>query len=109
MNPAQLNLLPPEQAALLIRKKRFWKAMMWLSLGAAIVFVLVGFSGTLVGMIRSFANLEESGSADPSALAEEISRSLLIGMITLPLIALSALTFLVSLIRCLSLPKIPKA
>lgn len=31
MHPNQLNLLPHDQAAKLMRKKRFWKMTMWIS------------------------------------------------------------------------------
>lgn len=79
---------------------------MWISLAAMILFALLGFSGTIIGMIRAFGALEKSGSADPSVLAGDISRTLMVGMMTLPLIALAALIFLVSVIRCLSLPKL---
>ena len=107
MQPTQLDLLPQEQAALLLRKKRFWKKTMWISLAATLLLVVVGFSGTIIGMVRAFATLEKSGAADPAVLAQDISRTLIVSMVAVPLIALAALLFLVSLIRCLSLPKLP--
>jgi MotA/TolQ/ExbB proton channel family len=107
--PSHLDTLPPEQAALLIKKKRFWKKTMWISLGFVFLVFMLGGSATFIGMIRAFRTLEQSGSADPAVLAGDISNTLIAGMIMLPFIALALLTFLVSLIRCLSLPKIPKA
>ena len=104
----QLHTLPPEQAALLIRKKRFWKRTMWNSLGITVLILILGQVGTVLSMIRAFSTLQKQGAADPAALAKDISVSLYASLISLPFAALGLLIFLTAIIRCLSLPKLPK-
>ncbi|QTN34205.1 MotA/TolQ/ExbB proton channel family protein [Akkermansiaceae bacterium] len=105
---SQLETLPPEHAAILIRKKRFWKKTMWISLGVGVMLAMIAVSGTVIKMTAAFSSLQANGSADPSVLAGDISEAMLISLWSLPPALLAFLIFLVSLIRCLSLPKLPE-
>lgn len=56
-------------------------------MGGAILFVvslLLGVSGTIVGMIRSFNSAAESGAVSPDELAEGIRTSLIATLIAMP-------------------------
>ncbi len=108
MKPSQLETLPPEQAALLIRKKRFWKTTMRISFWLSIGLTLAAFSGVVIKLIGAFSSLKAAGAADPSVLAGDISIAILTGLWSLPPALLAFLVFIVSLIRSLSLPKLPK-
>jgi hypothetical protein len=100
-----LDILPPEQAALLIKKKRFWKKTMWNSVGFAFVVLILGVTGTFVAIFRLVPTVAEGASYSidsKSAVMQILAISFL-------LISLSILVFLTALIRCLSLPKLPKS
>ena len=105
MSASQLDLLPPDQAAELLRKRSFWKRTLSISLTLGVIFALLAASGTVINMIRAFSTLEKSGSADPAALAGDISTALLIGMWMIPPACLGFLLSMVSFIRLLSLPR----
>jgi hypothetical protein len=108
MSASQLDLLPPDQAAILLRKRRFWKRTLSISLPIGVILSLFAVSGTVISMIRAFSTLEKDGVADPSALAGEISMAMLIGMYSALPACLALLIAMVSFIRLLSLPRIPK-
>jgi biopolymer transport protein ExbB/TolQ len=107
MDHNQLNLLPPETIAILIRKKRFWKRTMILSFTIASVAVVIYLGGTVLNMMRAFSTLEASGGADPAKLAGDISGAILTTLYSLPIAGLGFLIAIIALIRFLSLPKIP--
>lgn len=109
MKPDKLDILSADHAAELLRKRGFWRRTMSMSLRVGIILALLSISGTVIGMIRAFSTLKQTGSADPSKLAGDISQSMLITMWTAPLISLAFLLAMVSYIRLLSLPKPPKA
>ncbi len=108
MSASQLNLLPPEQAAELLRKRSFWKRTLSISLPIGVILALFAVSGTVISMIRAFSTLEKDGAADPSALAGDISMAILTGMYSALPACLVLLLAMVSFIRLLSLPKTPK-
>lgn len=58
-------------------KRRFWKKMIWVSVIGMILPPLIGISGTVIGMVRAFNQLSDTGTADPEELAGSISVSLL--------------------------------
>ena len=103
--PSQLDLLPADQAAELLRKRGFWKRTMSISLSVGVILALLAVSVTVINMIRAFSTLEKAGGADPSILAKDISAALLITMWTLPPTCLAFLLAMVSFIRLLSLPR----
>lgn len=103
--PSQLEILPPDQAKALLSKRRFWKKTMMISALICVIVALAAVSGPAIGMIRVFSGLKETGAADPSALAGEISTQLLIALWSLPPACLAFLLTLVSGIRLLCLPK----
>lgn len=103
--PSQLDLLPADQAAALLRKRSFWKRTMSISLTSGVILALFAVSGTVINMIRAFSSLQQTGSADPSKLAGDISSALLITFYSLPPACLAFLLAMVSFIRLLSLPR----
>jgi hypothetical protein len=105
MKPSQLDLLPPDQAAELLRKRGFWKRTMSISLTIGVILTLLAISGTVINMIRAFSTLERAGGADPSILARDISAALLVMMWSLPPACLALMLAMVSFIRLLSLPR----
>jgi hypothetical protein len=106
MSPNQLDLLPPDQAAILIRKKRFWKRTMWISLAASVFTGSAGWVYYETSMSRIWIS---NGNADIALhIIEAINVLAIVTYLFMPLTALCFLIYLVSLIRVLSLPKIPK-
>lgn len=105
MKPSQLDLLPGEHVAAMLRKRRFWKRTMSISLTMGVILALLAVSGTVLNIIRAFSTLEKAGGADPSVLARDISEALLITMWTLPPACVGFLLAMVSFIRLLSLPR----
>lgn len=71
--PSSPDAPDPERA----KKRRFWKRMIWGTGIGLLLIPAVGVAGTMIGMIRAFDELSETGSADPAALAGSISTSLL--------------------------------
>ncbi len=105
MKPSQLDLLPADQAAALLRKRRFWKRTLAISLPIGVILALYAVSGTVISMIRAFSTLEKDGAADPAALAGDISMAMLTGMYSALPACLALLISMVSFIRLLSLPR----
>ncbi len=102
MHPNQLDLLPPDQAAILIRKKRFWKRTMWISLAAAVLSAIGGFVNYDTGM----SAISKSTGGTVSIVCGSKITDIYIYFFR-PLASLCFLIFLISIIRFLSLPKIP--
>jgi biopolymer transport protein ExbB/TolQ len=59
------------------RKRRFWGRMIWVGAIAFLALPVIGMLGTVIGMTGAFATLKNTGSADPSELAGNISVALL--------------------------------
>lgn len=108
MIPSQLDLLPVGHSAEQLRKRFFWKRMMWISLIIGVILMLAAVGGYVKSMIHTFSTLQQSGAADPSELANDISSVLLILLWSLPPACLAFLVSMVSFIRLLSLPRLPK-
>jgi hypothetical protein len=108
MNTNQLDLLPPELVADLLRKRRFWKKPMNMSLFFGIIVAIISISCTINGMIHAFSSLEKSLGADPSKLAGDISSAMQITLYSIPLAGLGFIICITAFIRLLSLPKPPK-
>ncbi len=111
MQPSQLNILPQEQACLLIRKKRFWKKVMWLSLAITPLILAIGAkchsmaSRHLLNTVIAMKQNEMTESLHNSL--DHIGDLFWISRLALALSALASLLFLTALIRTLSLPKLP--
>jgi uncharacterized membrane protein YhaH (DUF805 family) len=103
MNRSQLDLLPPDQAAILIRKKRFWKRAIWISLAAAVLSAIGGYLNYDIGM----SGISKSTGGTKSIVCGSKITDIYIYFFR-PLTALCFLIFLVSIIRFLSLPKTAK-
>lgn len=103
--PSQLELIPADLAAELLRKRSFWKRTMWISLTIAMVLTLSAAGGYVINMIRAFSKLQQSGAADPAELANDVSSVILILLWSLPPACIAFLLAMVSFIRLLSLPR----
>ena len=87
------------------RQRRFWGRMIWVSVAGIIISPIVGLLGTVVGMTRAFGELSNTGVADPSKLAADISLTMFSTVAGI-IIAVASLVFLiVSIIRYRRLPK----
>ena len=91
MQTSQLDLLPPEQAVIIIRKSRFWTSAAWTS---GIIFVFAALNILTFLILSKFDRV-------PNLISENIW--FLVWIIGTGSAAL--LLFLISFIRCLSLPK----
>lgn len=81
---------PPNQTARRTLRPRLLRRIR-LAAGLMIpVSLLAGVSGTVVGMIRSFNAMARSEAVEPSQLSADISRSLSVGMVSIP-IAIAAI------------------
>jgi biopolymer transport protein ExbB/TolQ len=78
-------------------KKLYGRAVLICGLGVVIP-PLIGLIGTVIGMMGAFGELRKSGSADPSALAGDISVALLTTFWGLVFSVLSLIPFLVFLV-----------
>jgi flagellar motor component MotA len=80
------------------RTKRFYgRAVLICGLGVVIP-PLIGLAGTVMGMMGAFGELRKTGSADPSALAGDISVALLTTFWGLVFSVLSLIPFVVFLV-----------
>ena len=103
----QFDILPPEQAALLIRKKRFWKKTMWVSLALSLIVLAAGY-GYYEFRTNRISSTQEGTEVNVALLVLDTVETLYICIITVPLASLAFLVFLIALIRFISLPKTPK-
>lgn len=91
----------------LIRKRRaFWLRTIWFSLAGVLLPPLVGLAGTVAHMYNAFGQLSKTGTADPAALANNISLSLLGAAAGVIIALISLVIFLVALVRYFSIPKL---
>ena len=79
-----------------------WTICLVVSVFGMIVPLLIGVSGTVFGMTRSFKSLSEGGSTDPSELAEGISQSMTATAIGIVVSFLFLILFVISLVKVLS-------
>jgi hypothetical protein len=107
MSANQLDLLPADQAATLLRKRFFWTRTLWISLVLGVLLALSAVSGTVIRMMGAFLELEKTGAADPAELAGDISEAMLVTLWSLPPACLAFVVTMVSFICLLSLPKAP--
>ena len=59
------------------RKRRFWGRMIWLAAVIIALLPVISLIGTIIGLTGAFATLRDTGSADPSKLAGNLSVALL--------------------------------
>lgn len=81
------------------RKRRFWKRMIWVSVIGTLLPPVLGLAGTVFGMMRAFATLAASGTADTEALAKPIASTLLATVFGLLLCVPSVIFLIVSIVR----------
>lgn len=105
MHPSQLDLLLPEQAALLIRKKRFWGRTMWISSSTSIVFLFLGLSKPIISLVRNLLGIPPYDPDLP--YGHQISNGIIAFGLAIPIASFFAIIFLIALLRYLSLPKLP--
>jgi biopolymer transport protein ExbB/TolQ len=91
------------------RQRRFWLRVIWISIAGVLVPPLFGLAGTVAGMVGAFGELSQTGEADPSALAGDISTALLTTIWGLGLSALAFVVLVVAVVRFMLLPKPEKA
>jgi biopolymer transport protein ExbB len=95
----------PDMIETLLKKRRFWKRAIWISIVGIVVPPMFGLLGTVVGMMQAFSELSTTGQADPEAIAGDVSVALVTTMWGLT-ISLCALFFLIiAVIRIIQLPK----
>ena len=76
MANATTNLEEPDQLAIDVQKRHFWKRVTTASLWLMIAPVILGVSGAVYGKVRSFSDRSANGGADPAVLSGRISSSL---------------------------------
>lgn len=97
-SPYQAPAAPDVDLAGASRSKRFYgRAVLACGLGVVIP-PLIGLVGTVMGMMGAFGELRQTGSADPSALAGDISVALLTTFWGLVFSVLSLIPFVVFLV-----------
>ena len=77
----------------------FWRRAFIASIVWVVLPILLGLSGTVIGMIRAFQTIEETGVSDPKELADAISISLGSTAIGLVIAFPGLVLFIVCLIR----------
>lgn len=92
----------------LTRRRKFWLRTIWISLAAVIIPPIFGFAGTVIGMLGAFGELSKTGAADPEAMAENISVSLLTTAGGLVISFLALIILIGALIRFFTLPKLTR-
>jgi hypothetical protein len=106
---------PPQAVAVgsdpgpLRRRRRFWLRAIWVLLACVLVLPALGLAGTAMAMVGAFADLAETGSADPSVLAGDISMALLSTAWGVAFAAPALLGLMGAVIRFFTLPKPPPA
>lgn len=92
--PTTANIDP----AIIARSKRFFGRAAFVCGLGVVVPPLFGLIGTVIGMVGAFGELGKSGSADPEALAGDISIALLTTFWGLVVSSLSLIPFVVFLV-----------
>ena len=77
-------------------KRLFWKKVIRWSIAGIIIPLLVGVSGTVIGMLRAFSELSGSKAAEPTELADAISASMSMTMFVLPIVAAAVVCLVVA-------------
>ena len=80
------------------RRIRVWSTLLIVSAIGVVVPPLIGLSGTLIGMGRSFSEASSGATQDPEALADSISFSLVATAIAIPVSIAFLLLFVISFI-----------
>jgi biopolymer transport protein ExbB/TolQ len=77
----------------MLRRVRFWRRTLQISAAGVLIPPILGLAGFLIGVQQAFATLSATGQADPAALANDISTSLLSAMwaVLFSLLALAVL------------------
>lgn len=90
-----------ESSSTAVRKRRLWLRTLYLSIAGVLVSPCFGLFGTVVGMMRAFGTLAETGEAEPVELADDISVALLTTMWGLIFTAIFLILLVVSIFRFL--------
>lgn len=106
MTHIQLDLLPHEVVANLLRKRKFWKSAMIISFIIGCALAMFTLRELALYLVRAFSDVEPNGAADPAELANEISTTLVVAIYSLPVAGLAWLISIVSLIRFFSVKKV---
>lgn len=88
------------------RSKKLYGRAAWLFGTVVVLPPLIGLAGTVFGMIGAFSTLQQTGGADPSELARNISVALLTTLWGLVASALALIPFIVFLVLFLRQRKI---
>jgi len=99
------EITPEFDAPDVIRKRKFWKRAIWISIICVIIPPIFGVAGTVIGIVNAFETLAETSDADPKALAEDVSVALLTTMYGLIVSTIAFLVLVGVFIRFLKLPK----
>jgi biopolymer transport protein ExbB len=102
--PSQLAV-PNRATDATARLRRFWLRMIWVGVAGVIIPPMLGLLGTVIGMVLAFGHLRNTGTADPSALANDVSIGLLSTLYSLIISVLALIFLIVAIIRYRSLPK----
>jgi biopolymer transport protein ExbB/TolQ len=81
VNPYAAPISPARDFA---SSERRWRRTRLVSGIIVVVALMAGVMFTVIGMVRAFNTLAASEDVDPNQLAEDISTSLSIGVITVP-------------------------
>ena len=73
--------------------------MIWISAITLVVSICGGIAAYLIGIANALATLKSAGSADPSALAGDISTVMIGSMISLPFAFASMVLFIIAIVR----------
>lgn len=80
-------------------KRKFWGKMIWISAGSVVFMVLLAVSLPILGIIKAFGHLKNTGAADPASLASDISTAMMIGILALPFAFLSLVFFILAIVQ----------
>lgn len=100
--------MSPEKTKLLEKRRRFWSRVKRLSIIGILVPPLFGLSDTVIGMIRTFNEVNRGGTADSESLSNSISAALLKTSQGVTVSLVAGCIFLLALNR-LSAPRRPFA
>ncbi|MEP5351906.1 MAG: MotA/TolQ/ExbB proton channel family protein [Luteolibacter sp.] len=89
-----MNLPTPAE-----QKQKFWGKMIWISAISLALSVCAFFILPVIGMVNAFSTLKTAGSADPAALAGDISTAIYGSLIAIPFAAISLILFVIAILR----------